>query len=170
MYHFVKWCFCAYLDPFCWPIHKYNLKPARMLWVEILGWILHDAFNIWTGSHYYRAYIRQIVGAVHPQPLHSFLINLLMKLITNTTYMLGLQILSSCVPINPWNTCPTEKLLMCSCVQYLILCYGVGFRRKSNNGLRDWEVKKCWVFIPMRTLLGNTQLLWPLGRVASTSI
>ena len=43
-----------------------------------------------------------------------------MKLNINCIYMMNLQMLSLYVPIDPSIDYPTEKLLVCSCVQYPI--------------------------------------------------
>ena len=58
----------------------------------------------------------------HPQMFHLLLNKLLMKLNINCIHPMNLRILSLYVPIDPWIDCPTEKLLTCSCVQYLIPC------------------------------------------------
>ena len=99
------------------------------LWssLKFLVWRLHHEFNIWMGARYICALIWQIVRCVYPRMFHSFWINFLMKLNINCIYTMNLQTLSLYVPINPWIDSPTEKLLTCSCVQYLIpfclVCY-----------------------------------------------
>ena len=75
---------------------------------------------ILNGAHYIHACIRQIVRHVRLQTLHTFLNKFLMKLNIKCIYMMTLWRLSLYVPIDSWINCPTEKLLPCSCLQYLI--------------------------------------------------
>ena len=58
---------------------------------------------------------------VNPQTLHLFWMNILMKINLNNIYLMKLCILSLYISVDPWSDCHTEQLLMCSCMQYLIL-------------------------------------------------
>ena len=118
-------CFVWYSSKATWYLHV-------CCSLKILGWRLHHTFNIWMSVCYVHAHIRQIVGYMYPGTLHSFFINILLKLNINCIYMMNLWILSLYVSIDAWIDCPTVKLLTCSCVQYLILyclvCYHLVWR------------------------------------------
>ena len=68
---------------------KGNFIPARMLQVKNSRWRLHHVLNIWTGTHYVHARVRQIVGRVHPRTLHSFWMKLNINI--NNIYMINFE-------------------------------------------------------------------------------
>ena len=73
---------------------KGNFIPACMLYVENFCVKITSCVQyIWIGIRYIHACIRQIVKCVHPQMLHSFWINFLMKLNINCIHMMNLQII-----------------------------------------------------------------------------
>ena len=109
----VGWLLLWYSSKATWYLHAC----CRL---KILGWRLHHMFNIWMGACYARTRTRQIIGCVHPQMFHLFWMNFLMKFNLNGIYTMNLWILYLYVPSDPWMDCPTEKLLMCSCMQYLM--------------------------------------------------
>ena len=56
---------------------KATWYPHACCRLEILGWRLHHAVNIRTGTRYVRACVRQIIERVHPWTLHPFWMNFL---------------------------------------------------------------------------------------------
>ena len=65
------------------------------------------------------------------------------------SYMMNLRILSLYVPIDPWIDCPTEKLITCSCVQYLIsyclVCYRL-VHVENRSFIGDWISINFFIF------------------------
>ena len=57
--------------------------------------------------------------------------------------MMNLQTFSLYVPIDPWIDSPTEKLLMCSCMQYShSLLFGV----ENESYIGDWNSINLFAF------------------------
>ena len=86
---------------------KYIQYSSKATWyphtccrLNIVGWRLHYAFNIWTGTSYICACIRQIVWCVHLQMLHSFWMNFNETYNFNIIYKMNLRILSLYILIN----------------------------------------------------------------------
>ena len=119
-----------------WYIHKC----CRL---NYLRWKLHRAFNIWKGTCYTCAHIRQIIRHVHPQTLYS-IFNKAYN-INSIYYMMNLRILSLC---SNWD-CPTEKLFVCSISwSYPTVWLDVenGFGVENGSFIGDWISIKLFVF------------------------
>ena len=114
--------------------------PNKVQYSSKATWYLHACcslkFLVWRLHHARSVFERVLVmftiasgksPEMYPRTFHSFWINFLMKLNINCICTMNLQTLSLYVPIDPWVESPTEKPLMCSCVQYLIpyclVCY-----------------------------------------------
>ena len=116
---------------------KATWYPHACCRLNIVGWRLHYAFNIWTGTSYICARIRQIVWHVHLQMLHSFWMNFNETYNINSIYKMNLRILSLYILIDPLSYWKAAHMQYISCPA---VCLGVenGFGLENGFFIGNW--------------------------------